>query len=89
MKWTSALAIYFIIWWTVLFAVLPLRVRNAGEAGESVVGGNDAGAPVHHGLMWKAKVTTVVAAVVFALVYLAVSQGGIEWLGGLVGVPEF
>ena len=33
MSWTTAAAIYFIIWWVVLFAVLPFGVRNAGEAG--------------------------------------------------------
>lgn len=89
MKWTSALAIYFIIWWIVLFAVLPLRVRNASEAGEAVVDGHDAGAPVAHGLVWKAKVTTLVSAIVFALVYWTLSQGGLEWLGSLVSAPEF
>ena len=69
MKWTSAIAIYFIIWWLVLFAVLPFGVRNAAEAGEVVDGGNDEGAPVAHGLKWKAGVTTVVATLAFALVY--------------------
>jgi predicted secreted protein len=69
MKWTSAIAIYFIIWWLVLFMVLPFGVRNATEAGESVEQGNDAGAPVSHGLGWKAVVTTAVASVVFALLY--------------------
>jgi predicted secreted protein len=69
MKLTSAIAIYFIIWWLVLFVVLPFGVRNAAEAGESVEGGNDEGAPVAHGLKWKAGVTTVVTTVVFAVVY--------------------
>jgi predicted secreted protein len=69
MKLTSAIAIYFIIWWLVLFAVLPFGVRNAAEAGEAVEGGNDEGAPVVHGLKWKAGVTTVVATAVFAATY--------------------
>ncbi len=69
MKWTSAVAIYFIIWWVSLFVVLPFGVRNAAEAGQMVEEGNDAGAPIHHGLAWKAAITTVVATVVFALVY--------------------
>jgi predicted secreted protein len=80
MKWTSALAIYFIIWWTVLFAVLPFGVRNSHEAGETVRDGNDAGAPVSHGLAWKAKVTTIVACIVFALVYVAIGMGGLDRL---------
>jgi predicted secreted protein len=69
MKLTSAVAIYFIVWWLVLFVVLPFGVRNSSEAGEAVEGGNDEGAPVVHGLKWKAGATTVVATVVFAVVY--------------------
>ncbi len=69
MNWTSAVAIYFVIWWLVLFTVLPFGVRNAAEAGDAVEEGNDDGAPVVHGLKWKAGVTTVMATVVFAVVY--------------------
>jgi predicted secreted protein len=80
MKWTSALAIYFIIWWLVLFMVLPLGVKNAAEAGEAVEEGNDAGAPIAHGLKWKAGVTTALATVVFALVYWMLVSGVLETL---------
>ena len=45
MSWTTAAAIYFIIWWTVLFAVLPFGVRSQGESG-TVIPGTDPGAPV-------------------------------------------
>jgi predicted secreted protein len=78
MKWTSAIAIYFIIWWTCLFVMLPLRIKNAAEAGEGVEEGNDAGAPVAHGLLWKAGATTVLATIVFAAVYWALSTGVLE-----------
>jgi predicted secreted protein len=80
MKWTSMLAIYFIMWWIVLFAVLPFGVKNAAEAGEAVDGGNDAGAPVTHGLAWKAVVTTVVTTAVFAVFYVAMTTGIFETL---------
>jgi predicted secreted protein len=69
MSWTSSLAIFFVIWWIVLFAVLPFGVRNAHETGERVEDGHEAGAPVRHGLGWKVIVTTGIAAIVFALVY--------------------
>ena len=32
MKIGTMLAIYFVVWWTVLFVVLPLRVRTQAEA---------------------------------------------------------
>lgn len=44
MTWTTALAIYFVAWWIVLFVVLPFGVRSQQEAGE-VVPGTDPGAP--------------------------------------------
>ena len=31
---TTAVAIFFLIWWVVLFAVLPLGVRSQHEDGE-------------------------------------------------------
>ena len=65
-----ALALYVTIWWIVLFAVLPLGVRSADEAGEERPEGNDPGAPVAPQLAKKALLTTVIAAVVFALVAL-------------------
>jgi predicted secreted protein len=40
----SAIAIYFVIWWITLFAVLPFGVRTQAEAGD-VVPGAPASAP--------------------------------------------
>jgi predicted secreted protein len=66
MSWTTALAIYFIIWWVVLFAVLPWGVRSQQESGE-IVPGSDPGAPAIPHLRAKLAWTTVVATVAFAL----------------------
>lgn len=66
-----ALAIYVTIWWIVLFAVLPLGVRSAEEAGEERPEGADPGAPVAPQLAKKAALTTVIAAAVFGLVAIA------------------
>ncbi len=68
MSATTALAIFFIIWWTVLFAVLPWGIRSQHEAGD-IVPGTDPGAPALPMLARKAAWTTVVSAVVFALFY--------------------
>jgi predicted secreted protein len=61
----TALAIYFIIWWVVLFAVLPWGVHSQHESGE-MTPGTDPGAPVLTNLKRKLVWTTVVASVVFA-----------------------
>ena len=77
MRLTSAIAIYFIIWWAVLFAVLPIGIKSAHETGEKIEAGHEPGAPVNPQLGRKALVTTIVATAVFALVYEIITQG---WL---------
>ena len=67
MSWTTAAAIYFIIWWVTLFAVLPWGVRSQAESGD-VVPGSDPGAPAIPHLRAKLIWTTIVASVVFAVV---------------------
>jgi predicted secreted protein len=61
----TALAIYFVIWWIVLFAVLPWGVRSQHESGE-MTPGTDPGAPVLPDIKRKLVWTTIVATVVFA-----------------------
>lgn len=65
----GSLALYFIIWWTVLFAILPIGVRSQAEAGD-IAAGTDPGAPSRPDLVRKAIYTTIVAALVFGLVRL-------------------
>ena len=38
MSLTLGIAIYVLLWWVVLFAVLPLGVRTQGEDGVTVPG---------------------------------------------------
>lgn len=64
-----AFAVYFTIWWTVLFAILPIGVRSLHEEG-AVAPGSEPGAPVNPRLAMKALWTTVVSAVVFAIVWV-------------------
>jgi predicted secreted protein len=60
-----AIAIYFTIWWIVLFAILPWGVRSQHEDGD-VVAGTDPGAPVAPRLLIKAVATTIVSTIIFA-----------------------
>jgi predicted secreted protein len=67
--WSTIAAIYFIIWWLVLFAVLPWGVRSPSP--DEIMPGTDPGAPPVHRLKLKLAWTTALAAVVFALFYWA------------------
>jgi predicted secreted protein len=66
---TTAIAIYFLIWWVVLFAVLPWGIRSQHEDGE-IVPGTDPGAPAIPKLGRKLLWTTLVSALIFAGCYL-------------------
>ena len=63
------IALYFVIWWTVLFAILPFGVRSQYETGQ-VVPGSEGAAPARPMLLRKMALTTIVSAVVFGVVYL-------------------
>jgi predicted secreted protein len=75
---TSAIAIYFIIWWIVLFAVLPFGVNTHDEAGASRVPGQADSAPHNPMLLRKVFWTSVVSAVIFGIYYLNYTYG---WIG--------
>lgn len=66
-----ALGIYFFIWWIVLFAVLPFGVRTQDEAGD-VVPGTPGSAPANVRIFRILAINTVVATVVFAVVYASI-----------------
>jgi predicted secreted protein len=66
----TAIAIYLTLWWTVLFAVLPLGAKSHAEAGIKPPGGGDPASPVNPRLKEKFLLTTVISAVVFAVFFL-------------------
>ena len=61
MSWATGLMVYLVIWWTVLFAILPLGVKRVENPGR----GQDQGAPEKPQLLRKAVITTVVASVLW------------------------
>lgn len=68
MSFASGVAIYFIIWWLVLFVTLPFGVRSQHE-GEDMALGTDRGAPISARLGIKAVATTLISLVIFAAFY--------------------
>jgi predicted secreted protein len=84
MSFSFLLAVYFIIWWVVLFAVLPFGVRTQAEAG-SVVPGTPESAPADFRLMRVMIWTTAVSAVVFAVLWALVRYQIIDLQGFAAG----
>ena len=69
MTFESGIAIYLTIWWTILFAVLPLGSRSHAEEGIPVPGGGDPASPVNPNLKRKFITTTWVSAIIFAVLW--------------------
>jgi predicted secreted protein len=84
---STAIAIYFLIWWIVLFAVLPWGVRAQGEERPP---GTDPGAPLVPHLKAKLLWTTAVATLVFGVCVYIYLNGllTLDDLAALMGMPR-
>lgn len=63
---SSILAIYFVLWWVVLFVTLPFGVHSQDEANQTIEG-TDPGAPVRTLMARKLIWTTIISAIIFAI----------------------
>lgn len=68
MGWTAGIVVFFLVWWTVLFVVLPLGANPDPEAAEA---GGWRGAPRNVRVLRVVLLTTLLSIVVWL---------GIEWL---------
>src|SRR5262249_15665423 len=84
---STAFAIYFVLWWIVLFLTLPFGVRSQHEDGVGAPG-TDPGAPIATQMGRKLIWTTVISAVIFGLAMLAYNAGylSIDRLAKLMGM---
>ncbi len=76
--WTG-IAVYIVIWWVVIFMVLPWGVRPVGA--EDIAKGHASSAPRQPRILTKMAVTTVVAALVWVGVYFLIESGAISFRG--------
>ena len=66
---TSGIVVYVIAWWLIFFMALPIGVRPPHEAGEAVETGHEPGAPVRPRIWIKALAATVLAAIVWLIMF--------------------
>lgn len=85
---STALAIYFVIWWVTLFLTLPFGIRSQHEDGVGAAG-TDPGAPITTRMGRRLLWTTALSAAIYALATLAYNAGylSIERLSKLMGMP--
>ncbi len=82
----SGIVLYLVIWFLTFFIALPIRLKTQGDEGE-IVPGTHAGAPQVHHMKYKAIVTTLVAAVLWAIIAGIIVSGWItvddlDWTAG-------
>ena len=77
---STALAIYFVIWWIALFLTLPFGVRSQHEDGEGEPG-TDPGAPADPRLVRKGVITTLIATLLWIAFYLLATSDLISFRG--------
>ncbi|AAX74200.1 hypothetical protein P053_02505 [Brucella abortus 01-4165] len=80
----SGIAIYFIIWWTALFALLPFGLRTQAEENEVTLG-TVASAPAKPHIGRAFLRTTVAATLIFLLYYYLTQVSGLR----LDDIPHF
>jgi len=76
------LAIYFMLWWIILFAILPFGIHRTQEEAGDIVPGTEASAPNKPRFLRVIVLTTVVTTIVFGS-YIALRQSGF----GLDDIP--
>ena len=85
MNWVTGIAMYIMIWWIVLFAVLPFGTRPVVDP-DAATGWR--GAPEKPGMWRKVLITTLVAGVVWGLLYLIVRSDWLSFRHGWLAMPE-
>jgi predicted secreted protein len=86
MNWFTGLVLYTLIWWTVLFGVLPLGTRPVADADEH---SGWRGAPERPRLLMKVIVTTIVATVIWFGAYLLITSDYLSFRHGWLAAPDY
>jgi len=73
MSWLTGFVVYFLIWWTILFAVLPWGVRRE----ENPEAGHDPGAPAKPYLWRKVAATTLLSGLLWLVAYWLITA---DWI---------
>jgi Predicted secreted protein len=88
MSLLSIFAVYFIIWWITLFAVLPLGMRSQGDEGDVTLGTVES-APARFRAGRVLLLTTLISAAIYAAWFVASNYFGISLSNLPRIVPQF
>ena len=77
MDLAGSIVVYIILWWLTLFMVLPFGINREADAPD--VEGQAYGAPKRPRLLLKFAVTTLIASILWVVVYFVVDAGLISF----------
>jgi predicted secreted protein len=86
MTWFTGTVVYLLVWWTVLFAVLPFGVRPDPN-GDPAIGGWR-GAPLQPMLRRKLVATTLVSVLIWAGIFVIVESDWLSFRSGWLALPS-
>ena len=85
MNWFTGVVLYVLIWWTVLFAVLPIGTKPVAEADEHT---GWRGVPERPRIAMKVLLTTLIAALVWLGCYALITSDWLSFRRGWFAMPE-
>lgn len=71
----SAVLVYILIWWIVIFCVLPMNIQSIGKTDKGFM----PGAPINPDLQKKLLITTIVSTVIWVAIYLVIKSNLISF----------
>lgn len=78
MTWVSYFAVFFLIWWVTLFAILPFSLRTQDDD-QSVTLGTTSSAPRGSHVRRAALRTTIVSLIIFGTLWVLTNQLGFSF----------
>ena len=85
MNWFTGMVLFVIIWWTALFAVLPIGTKPVAEADNK---SGWRGAPEAPRILRTVIITTIVTCVLWTGSYLLIRSDYISFRHGMFAEPE-
>ena len=85
MGWFTGSVLYVLIWWTVLFSVLPFGTRPVSEADPET---GWRGVPERPHMLRKVIATTLLAGVVWTGAYVLISSDWLSFRHGFLAMPD-
>tara|TARA_Y100000992_G_C20965516_1_gene350209 strand:+ start:290 stop:544 length:255 start_codon:yes stop_codon:yes gene_type:complete len=72
MSITGSIIVYVMIWWIIFFSVLPIGIQSNKEVFKENIEGMDPGAPKNPRIGKKFLITTLIASIIFLVIYYLV-----------------